>query len=156
LRQIKAAAEGVVDDAVRLVVLLDDAQGPTGATGAHVALLAHLTVEELRRSLLESEAANGYGNRHLLIASRRSSAPPGAADATRAAADGLDGPGRLPGDRYRRLLPVEGRAATDEARVVCGACPVAAACLDYAVAEDLEGIWAGTTKGERRAMRRSA
>lgn len=45
---------------------------PLRATAAHVALLAHVTVEELRRSLLESDAANGYGNRHLFIASRRS------------------------------------------------------------------------------------
>ena len=45
---------------------------PLKATGAHVSLLAHVTVEELRRSLAEVEAANGYGNRHLFIASRRS------------------------------------------------------------------------------------
>ena len=45
---------------------------PLRATGAHVCLLAHVTVEELRRGLLESDAANGYGNRHLFIASRRS------------------------------------------------------------------------------------
>ena len=45
---------------------------PIRATGAHIGLLAHVTVEELRRSLLESDAANGYGNRHLFIGSRRS------------------------------------------------------------------------------------
>jgi len=45
---------------------------PLKATGAHVSLLAHITMEELRRALVESEAANGYGNRHLFIASKRS------------------------------------------------------------------------------------
>ena len=45
---------------------------PLRATGAHVSLLAHVTADELRRSLLESDAANGYGNRHLFIAAKRS------------------------------------------------------------------------------------
>lgn len=45
---------------------------PLRASGAHVNLLAHVTLEELRRSLSEVDAANGYGNRHLFIASRRS------------------------------------------------------------------------------------
>ena len=45
---------------------------PLRASGAHVGLLAHVTADELKRSLLESDAANGYGNRHLFIAARRS------------------------------------------------------------------------------------
>ena len=45
---------------------------PLRATGAHICLLAHVTADELRRNLAESEAANGYGNRHLFIAARRS------------------------------------------------------------------------------------
>ena len=45
---------------------------------------------------------------------------------------------------------------TDEAREVCARCPVRRECLAYAVAEDLEGVWAGTSKQERRAMRRAA
>ena len=42
------------------------------------------------------------------------------------------------------------------ARGVCAGCPVREPCLAYAVAEDLEGVWAGTSKRERRAMRRRA
>lgn len=44
---------------------------PMRATGAHICVLAHTTVEELRRSLTESDAANGFGNRFLFAASRR-------------------------------------------------------------------------------------
>ena len=41
------------------------------ATGAHVALAGHITIDELRRCLTETDAANGYGNRHLWLAVRR-------------------------------------------------------------------------------------
>lgn len=41
-----------------------------------------------------------------------------------------------------------------EARRVCSNCPVATSCLQWALdhRED-EGVWAGTTPGERRVMR---
>jgi hypothetical protein len=45
---------------------------PTRATGAHVSLLGHITVEELRRYLSTTEAANGFGNRFLWPCVRRS------------------------------------------------------------------------------------
>lgn len=38
---------------------------PVTATGAHIALIAHVTVEELQRLMTETEAANGFGNRIL-------------------------------------------------------------------------------------------
>jgi hypothetical protein len=41
------------------------------ATNPHVSLIGHITREELRRSLNEVEAANGFGNRQLWIAARR-------------------------------------------------------------------------------------
>ena len=43
----------------------------------------------------------------------------------------------------------------DAARA-CAACPVAAECLDYAIASNANGTWAGTTENTRRALRRSA
>jgi WhiB family redox-sensing transcriptional regulator len=47
--------------------------------------------------------------------------------------------------------------AADRVRPVCAACPVAEACLDYAVARPwLTGIWAGTTTHQRRLTRRTA
>jgi hypothetical protein len=45
---------------------------PTRATGAHVSLIGHITADELRRYLTETEAANGYGNRHMWICTDRS------------------------------------------------------------------------------------
>ena len=45
---------------------------PAVATAAHVALLGHITVEELRRELADIEAANGFANRILWFAVRRS------------------------------------------------------------------------------------
>lgn len=44
---------------------------------------------------------------------------------------------------------------TDEAKAVCRRCPVTERCLAWALRDDaVEGIWGGTSEGERRAMRR--
>ncbi len=45
---------------------------PLRATGALVSILAHGTVEELRRGLTATEVANGFANRFLFVAARRS------------------------------------------------------------------------------------
>lgn len=45
---------------------------PLRARGAHVSILGHVTLEELRRRLLDSEAANGFANRFLYACVRRS------------------------------------------------------------------------------------
>jgi hypothetical protein len=42
------------------------------ATGAHVSLVGHVTAEELRRYLTQTETANGFGNRHLWVCAERS------------------------------------------------------------------------------------
>jgi hypothetical protein len=41
------------------------------ATEPHVSMIGHITREELRRNMTETEAANGFGNRHLWIAVKR-------------------------------------------------------------------------------------
>lgn len=42
-----------------------------------------------------------------------------------------------------------------QAKAVCARCPVARQCLDWAVRTgEPEGIWGGTTPGERRRLRR--
>ncbi len=44
---------------------------PARATGAHVAVIGHITQHELRRHITSTELANGYLNRILIIACRR-------------------------------------------------------------------------------------
>jgi hypothetical protein len=46
------------------------------ATGAHVSTIGHITREELRRLLTETESANGFGNRFLWLAVQRSKCLP--------------------------------------------------------------------------------
>jgi WhiB family redox-sensing transcriptional regulator len=49
-----------------------------------------------------------------------------------------------------------GRAQAEEAKAVCGRCPVRQECLEYALATGQEsGIWGGLTEDERRALRRA-
>lgn len=50
---------------------------------------------------------------------------------------------------------VEAARAKDLAGL-CASCPVKDLCLEYAVEHAVEGIWAGTTTAQRRAMRRRA
>lgn len=45
---------------------------PARATGAHVSMVAHITFDELKRSLGMGEIGNGFANRFLWICSRRS------------------------------------------------------------------------------------
>jgi hypothetical protein len=53
---------------------------PARATAPHVSLIAHITAEELRRSLRATEAANGFANRFLFVCSRRSKLLPEGGD----------------------------------------------------------------------------
>lgn len=43
-----------------------------------------------------------------------------------------------------------------EAKAICLTCPVRAACLDYALANDERGIWGALDDRERDALRRKA
>ncbi len=49
---------------------------PAVATDAHISIIGHITVDELRRYLDRTEAANGLANRFLFIAARRSKVLP--------------------------------------------------------------------------------
>jgi len=44
---------------------------PSTATNAHVSLIGHITVDELRRYLTATESANGFGNRFLWVCAKR-------------------------------------------------------------------------------------
>jgi len=45
---------------------------PAKATGAHISIMGHITREELRRLMTETESANGFANRFCWLAVRRS------------------------------------------------------------------------------------
>jgi hypothetical protein len=45
---------------------------PARATGAHVSVVGHITADELRRYLTQTEMANGFGNRFLWLCAERS------------------------------------------------------------------------------------
>lgn len=46
-------------------------QSPARATGAHISIIGHITIEELRAELRATDAANGFLNRHLIFLVRR-------------------------------------------------------------------------------------
>ena len=49
---------------------------PVTATGAHISIIGHITQDELRRYLNETETANGFANRFLWVCVRRSKCLP--------------------------------------------------------------------------------
>src|SRR5205085_9391494 len=49
---------------------------PARASDAHISIIGHITNCELRRLLTETESANGFGNRFLWLAVRRSKCLP--------------------------------------------------------------------------------
>jgi hypothetical protein len=51
-------------------------QNPCKATGAHIAIIGHITPDELRRTLSEVEKSNGFANRFLFACSYRSKLVP--------------------------------------------------------------------------------
>lgn len=48
------------------------------------------------------------------------------------------------------------RFAVAQAKNLCAACPDREPCLAWALEHPSEGIWGGTTEGERRGIRRKA
>lgn len=53
------------------------------------------------------------------------------------------------------FFPNSQEEVTPEAKAVCAGCPVREPCLQYAMVNDLAGIWAGTSQRQRRRLRRS-
>jgi hypothetical protein len=86
---------------------------PAKSTGAHVALVTHITCEELRRYLSATEPANGFGNRFCFFCVKRSKQLPegGALDA--AAVNAL---GQRVSEALKFGLTVDELRRDDEAR----------------------------------------
>jgi hypothetical protein len=62
---------------------------PLRASGAHISIIGHITTEELRRRLGDTEIANGFANRFLLALVRRSKKLPKGGQLDPAALDSL-------------------------------------------------------------------
>ncbi|MFG3153957.1 WhiB family transcriptional regulator [Streptomyces sp. NPDC048219] len=60
--------------------------------------------------------------------------------------------GMAPKDIDELFFPgARARAAIDEAKAICGRCPVKKACFDYALDNEIrQGVWGGLTEAERR------
>ena len=54
---------------------------PVTATGAHISIVGHITADELRAELTATDSANGFANRFLFVAVRRSKTLPFGGDA---------------------------------------------------------------------------
>jgi len=62
---------------------------PAKATNAHISIIGHVTRDELRRELTQTDAANGFANRFLFVGTRRSKALPEGGNLAPEALDGL-------------------------------------------------------------------
>ena len=62
---------------------------PATATGAHISITAHITHEELARSLDSTEIANGFANRFMWVCARRSKLLPWGGSVRDTRVDGL-------------------------------------------------------------------
>jgi hypothetical protein len=76
---------------------------PHAATGAHISLVGHITRVELRRCLTGTESANGFANRILWMAVRRSKALPDGGRVDERDIDRLARSVRVALDHARRL-----------------------------------------------------
>lgn len=64
-------------------------KNPLSVTGAHVSVLAHITVDELRRRMCETDGANGFANRFLIACACRARLLPSGGALDRTAVDEL-------------------------------------------------------------------
>lgn len=60
---------------------------------------------------------------------------------------------QVPEDEF--WFPEVGASTSTMARRVCYECPLYEPCLDYALANDVAGFWAGTTPNERKELRKA-
>jgi len=103
--------------------------GVVTADGAHVALLGHVTAEELRAKLVDTEVSNGYANRHLFALVKRSKLLPSGGGSDAATVEHC---GRLLRDSLAAARKIGTVRRTPEAEAEWAA-------LYYAMADDEPG-----------------
>lgn len=52
------------------------------------------------------------------------------------------------------FFPLPEAGNSGPAKAICRECPVRFECLNYALAQNLVGVWGGTTTEERKRLRR--
>lgn len=57
---------------------------------------------------------------------------------------------------HPHAFDMDHRFATAQAKAICARCPEQTACLEWAMSENVGGIWGGVDERERRAMKRKA
>lgn len=72
---------------------------------------------------------------------------------TAAAYPSFDGTQRCRDLDAELFFPASSRELPEEVRRACAACAFTPACLAYAMAHGLDGIWGGTTEVQRRGLR---
>lgn len=76
---------------------------PLSAEGAHISVIGHITAAELARTLTDTEAANGFANRFLFVAVRRSKLLPSGGNLDPGELDQLGRTVRTTLERARRV-----------------------------------------------------
>ena len=99
------------------------------ADNAHVSVLGHVTSEELRSKLTDTEVANGYANRHLFVLVRRSKLLPSGGNLDDEAVDDLGRQTRAALEQARKIGRLKRSPAAD----------VRWSALYYEMAEDDPG-----------------
>jgi hypothetical protein len=119
---------------------------PLAATGAHISIIGHITVDELRARINRTELANGFANRFLFVLSRRSKVLPFGGSLTDSEILHL-------GEKLTTTIEkakIVGRVSmTDKARSKWAAVyPVLSAC-DHQPAATVAGSWAAVFRAGR-------
>ncbi|WP_435813494.1 WhiB family transcriptional regulator [Streptomyces zhihengii] len=114
----------------------------------------------VRTPRLSDRRGSGQNRRSTIQCSSVTSAPDASSSGTQEVHRGLVREGVCVGTDRDPIFPV-GHAGsapvllqTNRAKAVCRRCPVRDQCLAWALTqEEVDGIWGGSTEGERRAMR---
>jgi len=118
---------------------------PLVATDVHISVLAHITVEELRRLLVDTEVANGFANRFLFFLTHRSKRLP-------------DG-GEVPQDESNRIVKFIRAALEHQPAAKMKRTPEAAElwqAIYNGLDDDADGLFgAATARAEAQMLRLS-
>jgi len=88
-------------------------KGVVAAEGAHISVIGHVTVEELRAKLVDTEVANGFANRHLFVLAKRSKLLPTGGNLDDAAVDELARKTRKALEEARKLKVMQRTPAAE-------------------------------------------